>query len=176
MIEIIKVKQKVKKTITKNNLTVKQMLEKDNKSVLEFVDEIKNVTDRQRLLKELIGTLEITLLDRDAGKTGPKLIDQLKERLNNSNAVVKEYKLEDLIWWKGTEAQLEYLLVLLVNSKLIDLTQFNERFSLIAKHFKNVDGNRFKNKQVSQAVRNLRGANPPEAEKLEKIVTDTNSR
>lgn len=169
-------KKKTKKDDKNKNAEIKVILDKTNDEVLEYVDNIINEAEKQKIIRELITQLEITLLDRDAGRKGPKLIEQLQERLNNSNNSTKEYKLEDLIWWTGTEAQLEYLITNLIHKELIAKHQYHERFSLIAKHFRNEDGNRFKNKQVSQAVRNLRGEKPPHAEMIEDIAEDTKNQ
>ncbi|HCY76485.1 MAG TPA: hypothetical protein DHV28_11240 [Ignavibacteriales bacterium] len=160
----------------KNIFSPERLLRKNNKDILTHIDGISNEGERKKLLKELINYLEGSLLDRDAGNPGPKLIEQLKERLGNDGKGLKEYKLEDLIWWKGTEVQIEYLFSLLIRNDLIDKTQFDERFSLIAKHFKNEKGNRFKNKQLSQAVRNLGGKDVPGAEVISNIVNNLKNK
>jgi hypothetical protein len=169
----VKVK-KNKKIIDSDDLwNIEELLEHDNNYVLKYFDEIVNDEERKMKIIEAITYLNDCLLDRDAGNAGPKLIDQLKERVQILQTNVKEYTIEDLIWWKGTEAQLEYLFNKLINENLIESSQYNLRFSLLSKHFKNPEGNRYKNKQLSQAVRNLRGQNAPESEKIDEIVEET---
>ena len=165
--------KKNQKNIKKNSFAPEKILKKNNADVLVYIDEIKNETEKRNVINGLINYLESCLLDRDAGKPGSKLIDQLRERLNKNDDAGKEYKLEDLIWWKGTEVQIEYLFSLLIKKDLIDKTQFNERFSLIAKHFRNEKGNRFKNKQLSQAVRNVKDKYIKGWEILNEIVNET---
>lgn len=168
-------KKKTKKVEMTINLTAVEILAKTNEEVLEHVDNIINEAEKQKTIKELIRQLEITLLDRDAGKKGPKLIDQLKERLNTISCSVKEYRQEDLIWWKGTEGQLIYLFEQLIKMNLIDDTQENRKYILLAYHFRNKNGKRFNNKQMGQAAQNLtsnKNMKPKNAEKIENILKD----
>jgi hypothetical protein len=156
----------------KETFSAVRVLRKNNQDVLLYVDGIKNISERENVIRELIKYLDSSLLDRDAGNPGPKLIKQLKELMDKKENNAKEYELKDLIWWKGTETQIEHLFNLLINNDLIDKSQFGERFALISKHFKNAKGNRFKNKQLSQAGRNLGEKKPPQAAKLKNIVNE----
>lgn len=166
-------KKKAKKTELKNKFSVEKLLKKDNKSVIEFVDGIGNSNEKQSTLKELIDCLDNSLLDRDAGITGPKLNEQLKQRLANNGAAVKEYKLEDLIWWKGTEGQLIFLIEELIKQQLLDKTVKEKIYATISQHFKNKLGKTFIPKQLSQAAQNLianRNMKPKNAECIETII------
>ena len=163
-------KKNKKKVDAEDLWNIEELLDHNNNYVLNYLDGIQNDEERKKKINEVIVYLNDCLLDRDAGNAGPKLIDQLKERLQILHTSVKEYSIEDLIWWKGTEAQLEYLFNKLINENLIESSQYNLRFSLLSKHFKNPEGNRYKNKQLSQAVRNLRGQNAPESEKIDVII------
>jgi len=166
----------VKEKLTKKSLTAEKLLERDNKSVLNYVEDIKNVNEKEKTIKELIDYLDNCLLDRDIGKPGPKLIDQLKELLQKNENEVKEYRLEDLIWWKGTEGQLIYLYEQLVKNNFIDDSQDDRKYVLLANHFKNKKGNRFNNKQMGQAAQNLvqnKTQKPKDADKLVEIIKNT---
>jgi len=170
---MIKVKKIEKKVKQKTGNDVESLLKNNNSLVLKYIDEIVNDGERNTKIIEIIDYLKNCLLDREVGNNGPKLIDQLNERLQSSQANVKEYSIEDLIWWKGTEAQLEFLFSKLVNENLVESAQFNLRFALLSKHFKNPEGNRYKNKQLSQAVRNLRGKPAPETKRISTIINET---
>lgn len=163
----------MKKKLTKKSLAAEKLLERDNKSVLNYIEDIHNDDEKERTIKELIDYLDNCLLDRDIGKPGPKLIDQLKELQQKNENEVKEYRLEDLIWWKGTEGQLIYLFEQLVKNNLIDDSQEDRKYVLLANHFKNKKGNRFNNKQMGQAAQNLvqnKTHKPKDADKLDEIV------
>jgi len=146
----------VKEKLTKKSLTAEKLLKRDNKSVLNYVEDIKNVNEKERTINELIDYLDNCLLNRDIGKPGPKLIDQLKKLLQKKENEVKEYRLEDLIWWKGSEPMLVYLFDLLNASGLIDQTQYDNRFALMAKHFKNKNAKNFDNKQLARVYDRMR--------------------
>lgn len=153
-----KMKHKAKKTDSKHSINAEQLLEKDNRTVLEFVDGMKNKNEKEKVLKGLISHLENCLLDRDAGKSSPKLIEQLKIKLNEIIKDGRGYKtksLEEKVWWKGSEPQLVYFFELLFNVNLIDKSQYDNRFALIENNFKNKYGNAFDNKQLARATQNM---------------------
>lgn len=166
----------MKKKLTKKGLAVEKLLERDNKSVLTYIEDIKDDVEKEKTIKELIEYLDNCLLDRDIGKPGPKLIDQLKELQQKKENEVKEYRLEDLIWWKGSEGQLIYLYEQLVKNNLIDDSQEDRKYVLLANHFKNKKGNRFNNRQMGQAAQNLmlnKTQKPKDADKLVEIIKNT---
>ncbi|WKZ69971.1 MAG: hypothetical protein QY331_01720 [Melioribacteraceae bacterium] len=163
----------MKKKLTKKGLAVEKLLERDNKSVLTYIEDIKDDVEKEKTIKELIEYLDNCLLDRDIGKPGPKLIDQLKELQQKIENEVKEYRLEDLIWWKGSEGQLIYLYEQLVKNNFIDDSQEDRKYVLLANHFKNKKGNRFNNRQMGQAAQNLmlnKTQKPKDADKLIEII------
>ncbi len=117
----------------------------------------------------------------------PSLEDYLDEQIkyredslrNNSAPKLKEeYELKDLIWWKGSEPMLIFLFDLLSRANLIDDTQFDKRFSLMAKHFKNKNGDRFDNKQLARVFERTRPdgsfkkPQKKDAEKIEDILKE----
>lgn len=140
---------------TNINTSIRALLKHDNAFVLNQVDAIENDEERKKKIIEIINYLDDCLLDREIGNKGPKLKDLLNQRLQVVQASVKEYSIEDLIWWKGTEGQLIYLYEQLVQSNLIDQTQDDRKYVLLSKHFKNKSGGLFTNKQMSQAAQNL---------------------
>lgn len=159
----------------------------DEEKVMSELEKLKNGADKISFINEvlLLRKKKKEYYDPDKYSDEPTLDDKLKNILNQiteeqtkepTKKIKTEYKLEELIWWKGTEAQLEFLFTLLINANLIDSSQYNERFALIAKHFKNPNGKAYNNKQSSQAVRNLRGKEPPNSEKLMEIIKDVNSK
>lgn len=95
-------------------------------------------------LENEIEVLEDEIEDGGTERTG-------KERLNKST-----YDTKDLIWWKGSEPMLVYLFDLLNASGLIDQTQFDNRFALMAKHFKNKNAKNFDNKQLARVYDRMR--------------------
>ena len=173
----MKEKKNEEKISSKRNISLEDILNKSNGEIIEFIDGIKNLSERNSLLKELINYLENCLLDRDAGKPGPKLIEQLKEKIKKDIDSVKEYKLEELIWWKGSDPMLLYLFDLLNSANLIDKSTYDKRYSIIAKHFRNLDGNLYKNQNLSSVKQNMKlnkdekpkGEN---AEKIESVLRD----
>ena len=83
----------------------------------------------------------------------------------------------ELIWWKGTEPQMIYFFELLFDANLLDKTQYDIRFSLIEKHFKNKKGNQFNNLQLSSANQSMtlnKTGKPKEkdAESIEFVLKD----
>lgn len=145
---------------------------------MNYIEEIDNVIEKERTIKELIDYLDNCLLDRDIGKPGPKLIDQLKELVQKKENEIKEYRLEDLIWWKGSEPMLVYLFDLLNGSGLIDQTQYDNRFALMAKHFKNKNVKNFDNKQLARVYDRMREEGlfrkpkVSSAQKIESIINE----
>lgn len=85
------------------------------------------------------------------------IIRDLELKLNKgvltkgSNTKQPKKENDEKIWWKGTENQLIYFIELLFKNNLIDLSQYEKRFALFSTHFKNKDGNSFKNTQLSKS-------------------------
>lgn len=154
----MKTKKKQEKNNNISNFSVEKILKGDNSFVLSFIDEIKNGSEKKNIVKEFIEYLENCLLDRDAGKPGPKLIDQLRERMNNITNVQEGYKakgVEEKVWWKGSEPQIIYFFELLFNTNLIDKSQYDSRYALIEANFKNKLGKPFDNTQLAKATQNM---------------------
>lgn len=168
----------MKKKLTKKGLPVEKLLERDNKSVLTYIEGIKDDFEKEKTIKEIIEYLDNCLLDRDIGKPGPKLIDKLKGLVQKKENEIKEYRLEDLIWWKGSEPMLVYLFDLLNASGLIDQTQYDNRFALMAKHFKNKNAKNFDNKQLARVYDRMREEGlfrkpkVSSAQKIESIINE----
>ena len=76
-----KYKRKKREKKDSEGLAAERILAKNNQDVLNYVDGINNITEKENVIRELIDYLNNCLLDRDAGNPGPKLIDQLKERI-----------------------------------------------------------------------------------------------
>ncbi len=174
----MKEKKTTEKISAKGKISAEDILKRNNEAVLEFVDGIKNNSERNAILQELINYLGNCLLDRDAGKPGPKLIDQLKERNKKTIETVKEYKLEELIWWKGSEPMILYLFDLLFAANLIDDSNRKVKNALISKHFRNEKGQRFDNVQLGKSYSRMKEIDgtkkPPEkdADKIESVLRD----
>lgn len=171
----MKEKKKEEKTVLQK-ISAEKLLEFDNSSVLTYVEKIENLDEREAFINELISYLENCLLDRDVGKPGPKLKDQLKKRLTTTVDAIKGFEPDDLIWWKGTEGQLIYLYEELVKNNLIDDSQKDRKYLLLSKHFKNKMGKNFKNKQMGQAAQNLvlnKTKKPSKSKEIEDIVLRT---
>ena len=120
-------------------------------------------------------------------KEGITIDEMLKaklETIKNEPDIKKKtlYDVEELIWWKGSEPMLVYLFDLLNASGLIDQTQFDNRFALMAKHFKNKFGKRFDNKQLARVYDRMREdgvykkPKTTAAEEIEKVVKEIRNK
>ena len=169
--------KKNKKNVVAEDLwNIDELLEHNNNFVLEYFDGMVNDEERKKKINEVIIYLNDCLLDRDAGNTGPKLIDELNERVKVLQTSIKEYGVEELIWWKGTEGQLIYLYERLVKNNFIDSSQDEKKYVLLANHFKNKRGDRFNNKQMGQAAQNLvanKTRKPKDSNKIDEIIENT---
>ena len=109
-------------------------------------------------------------------------IDYRKEGLSLRKLCTEKRRLEhkdnELIWWKGSEPQMIYFFGLLFSAGLIEQSQYDNRFSLIEKHFKNKKGVQFNNIQLSSANQNMimnKTGKPKknDAEAIELILKET---
>jgi hypothetical protein len=84
------------------------------------------------------------------------------------------YDVEELIWWKGSEPMIIYLFDLLSSANLIDDAQARQRNSMIAKHFKNVNGKKFDNKQLGKSYSRMKDKKPnaKDADTIEQVLRD----
>jgi len=153
----LKTKKKQGKVKEKQKFSAEKILKKANDSVLKYVEDIKNNKEKEDVLRELISYLENCLLDRDAGKPGPKLIDKLKIKMNEipQDGDIKTKSAGEKVWWKGTEPQIIYFFELLFNVNLIDKIQYDNRFALIENNFKNKFGNALSNDQLARSNQNM---------------------
>jgi len=114
---------------------------------------------------------EIVVLEMELGAVRTKRTG--KVTLNKNT-----YDTKDLIWWKGSEPMLVYLFDLLNASGLIDQTQFDNRFALMAKHFKNKNAKNFDNKQLARVYDRMREEGlfrkpkVSSAQKIESIINE----
>jgi uncharacterized protein YdiU (UPF0061 family) len=107
--------------------------------------------------------------------------DELRNEVNPSFIQRKhtEQRADKKIRWNGTETQIVYLFDVLYHEDFLEGSQFDERYSLISKHFENKEGKPFKNKQLAQTSQNLflnkkeGKAKPKRSQDLEKIIEDT---
>jgi len=109
-----------------------------------------------------------------------KIVETKRKRINvqNPKPLKTKYETKDLIWWKGTETMLIYLLDNLISIGLIDISLYEEKYAIIEKHFKNKLGNNFKNINMSSSTQNMKlnknegKPRKTDAEKIENILRD----
>ena len=165
----------------KKKFSAERLLKNDNAAVLKYVDSIKSINEKKGALTELVNYLSNCLLDRDAGSKGPKLIEQLKDKLaelDKNEKFTRAKNNEDKVWWKGSEPQIIYLFELLFNANLIDKSQYSSKYALIEANFKNQYGNPFKNSQLARAVQNMNNSKSEgkpkkkDAEEIESVIRE----
>ena len=142
---------------------------------------LKVLNEKKNTLTELVNYLSNCLLDRDVGSKGPKLIEQLKDKLaelDKNEKFTKTKSNEDKVWWKGTEPQIIHLFELLFNANLIDKSQYNSKYALIEANFKNQYGNSFDNNQLARATQNMNNSKnegkpkKKDADEIESVLRD----
>lgn len=151
---------------TKQKMIITDELEYDEKDRKQLEDIFENKIEELKKLRNFINE-EIEIYNKKIGSEEKNEIE-LAENI--------ECRIEDLIWWKGTEGQLVYLFEKLVECNLIDRSDIDRKYVLLSKHFRNKKGNKFSSKQMSQAAQNLvlnKERKPKQAVIIEKLVNET---
>ncbi|MCZ7603094.1 MAG: hypothetical protein M5R37_09500 [Melioribacteraceae bacterium] len=139
----------------------------DEKGMFELIENEKRNTDKISLINEIIKrrAKKKEHFDPEKYYEGITIDDKLAHKLSELEAkpdeVIKSsYDLKDKIWWKGSEPMIIYLFDLLISANLIDGTQARQRNAIIAKHYKNIDGKEFDNKQLGKSYSRMKNKKP----------------
>lgn len=151
-------------------------------------DELDQISDLKKRLNKLFN-LKITFEEIKIYDPKTSNFDLLISLINNyinftelilsktkegTKAEDKTVSIMNKIKWSGSETELIYLFELLFKENLIDINQYQERFSLISKHFINRKEEPFNNKQLAQANQNIsvnKGSKPKRAKLIETLIT-----
>lgn len=153
----------------------------DEKRLFELIDNEKRNADKISLINEVKRkrAKKKEYFDPEKYDEGITIDDKLDSKLaeleKKPREVVKSsYDLKDKIWWKGSAPMIIYLFDLLLAANLIDDAQSRQRNSLIAKHFKNVDGKEFDNKQLGKSYSRMKDKKPNarDTETIEQVLRE----
>lgn len=97
---------------------------------------------------------------------------------NRITGISRELDSKEMIWWKGTEPTLIYLIDLLFAANLIDATLYDKRFAIMAKHFIKPNREYYDNRQMARVYEKMREEGiyrkpkNSDAMKIEEIIKD----
>lgn len=162
----------------------------DEEKVMLELKKMKNGTEKITFINEvlLLRKKKKEYYDPEKYSDEPTLDDKLNNILQQiteetskgtTKKIKTEYDLDELIWWKGSATTLLYLFELLYEARLIDDRQYEkERSSLLEKHFKNENGNKFENETLNKTFSRMRDdglfkkPKKEDAERIEDVVIE----
>lgn len=157
--------------------------------LLKECNELPTLTEQIDYLETALEEWEINPPELDLnGEIDPPFEKRLQIEINRRKRKLEKFKkvpptkedrtIDDLIWWKGTEPMLIYLIDLLFAANLIDSTLYEKRFAIMAKHFLKPNRENYDNRQMARVYEKMREEGiyrkPKESDaiKIEEIIRE----